>query len=107
MTPPYTTPDYTQWQDDPTDVCTLPIVLDYAAFSGESVDDIVHKMASFKEYTKAEFNNDSANFYASSQTYIYDLLNGNLTPGIRANILNKFLPHIIEEIKKSSRTNFW
>lgn len=91
--------DYTQWVDDPFLLANAEVVLDYAEYSGEDPFDIAEKIRAFQTLTAPEYSELGESFYLESKNYIYDVLGANPTAGVRANLLNKFIPNCIAEIK--------
>lgn len=93
--------DYTQWQPDPFLLSDAEIVQDYAEWSGEDPFDVTAKIMAFQTRTASEYHALGQDFYTKSENYIYDILGGNPSAGVRANLLNKFLPGCIEYLKNA------
>lgn len=101
------TPDYTQWQSDPDDLHTASVLIDYAEFSGQTIESVVKYVLAFKELTAQDFRELSEPyFYSYSINYIYDILSANVTPGMRANLLQKFIPNALQIIRDHPGTTF-
>lgn len=86
--------------EKPTSLDTADVILDYAEFSGESIADIIYKMANNDESRIREANELKENFYRDSTCYIYDLIGGNASTWSRFAVLNKFIPNIFDKIKE-------
>lgn len=78
------------------------IINDYSEYSGISVEEILLKCSNFKDLNKENFNNfqSTHDFYKSSDTYIFDLFNANLTLDILRSKINLFSPGLMDEISQ-------
>jgi hypothetical protein len=83
------------------------ILLDYADFSGMSVDDILQRIASSEENAALEYRIlGPSKFYTNSDSYIFTALGGNMSTDVRANLMNKFIPRCVENINKHRGNKF-
>jgi 2-polyprenyl-3-methyl-5-hydroxy-6-metoxy-1,4-benzoquinol methylase len=90
------------------------VVADFAEFSGLPMPEIERRMNRFHELARtewdalpaADFTGRAKSFYASSQAYIFDLLNVNLSPAVIAAKLEKFHPGLLAEIRKHPGRDF-
>jgi protein-L-isoaspartate O-methyltransferase len=73
------------------------VVREFAEYSGRPVEEIMAAMKSARALTRADFTGrrDPADFYAHSDTYIYDLLSSNWSPAVTARVLETFLPGLL------------
>jgi 2-polyprenyl-3-methyl-5-hydroxy-6-metoxy-1,4-benzoquinol methylase len=93
--------DFTKPCPEPFLLAHATMIQDYCEWTGEDPFEVADKILHFKELTKREFQRLGGDFYEQSSTYIYDILGGNPTAGIRANLLNKFIPYCVQLIKMS------
>jgi 2-polyprenyl-3-methyl-5-hydroxy-6-metoxy-1,4-benzoquinol methylase len=68
------------------------VIKDYAEFAGLPVEDVVSSIGVYHELNQAEFRELGNEFYEKNKSYIYDILSGNPSPEIRANLINRFIP---------------
>jgi 2-polyprenyl-3-methyl-5-hydroxy-6-metoxy-1,4-benzoquinol methylase len=98
--------DYTQWQPDPFLLAEAPIVADYAEFIGVDAFEVADKVSNCHTLATEDFTNLGSEFYNKSNTYIFDLLGGNPSAGVRANLVNKFIPNCVQTIKNHKGSTF-
>jgi SAM-dependent methyltransferase len=90
------------------------VVNDFAEFSGESVEMIAQRIRGFEMSVCREwsglgaigFVDGARKFYASSTSYVYDLLSANYNPAAVKAKLDKCTPEILDTISRHSGSRF-
>lgn len=98
--------DYTVDNPVSTDTTQYDIFQEYLQFSQESASDVLHKIAHFKALTSQEYTANPSSFYETSQSYIYDILGGNMSTTARANLINHFIPGLLAELRTHPHASF-
>lgn len=98
--------DYLAVQPNPEPFESAEIIQDYAEFSGQLPSVVADKVLRSRELIRQDFSVHGDKFYANSKIYIYDNIAANPTLGIRANLLNKFIPDGIKRIMNHPGNTF-
>lgn len=98
--------DYTKWQDDPFLLAQAEIVEQYAEWAGEDAFQVAEKIGHAREIIKEEYARLGDKFYTESNVYIYDMLAANPSVGVRANLINKFIPDAVKRITEHPGKTF-
>src|SRR5665213_1707118 len=91
--------DFTIWQDDPFILAQADIILQYAEWTNDDPFFVADKVSNARKIIKDDYERLGDKFYTESNAYIYDNMAANPTIGVRANLINKFIPDGIKRIK--------
>jgi cyclopropane fatty-acyl-phospholipid synthase-like methyltransferase len=84
------------------------LVQDFADFSQQDIHIVWEKISNFRTINTKDFykKNSHQDFYATSKTYVYDLLSANHTHEVISKKLNRFIPNFINLIGNHPGSRF-